>query len=42
MKKVISISEIVAPVQIEDDFGEVWASAEANYHEGKLEVVSGV
>ena len=38
MKKVISISEIVAPIQIEDDFCEVWASAEANYHEGKLEV----
>ena len=38
MKKVISISEIVAPVQVEDDLCEVWASAEANYHEGKLEV----
>jgi hypothetical protein len=41
MKKVISISEIVAPVQIEDDLCEAWASAKANYHEGKLEVVSG-
>jgi hypothetical protein len=38
MKKVISISEIVAPIQIEDDLCEVWASAEASYHEGKLEV----
>ncbi|HEY5954044.1 MAG TPA: hypothetical protein VIT18_06750, partial [Terrimicrobiaceae bacterium] len=38
MKKVISISEIVAPVQVEDDLCEVWASAEANFHEGKLEV----
>ena len=38
MKKVISISEIVAPIQIEDDFCVVWTSAEANYHEGKLEV----
>jgi hypothetical protein len=41
VKKVISISEIVAPVQIEDDLCEVWPSAEANYHEG-LKVVSGV
>ncbi|MGB7839765.1 MAG: hypothetical protein WBL40_16820 [Terrimicrobiaceae bacterium] len=38
MKKVISISEIVAPIRVENDRYEVWASAEANYHEGKLEV----
>ncbi|MGA7883485.1 MAG: hypothetical protein WCD63_21690, partial [Terrimicrobiaceae bacterium] len=33
-----SISEIVAPIRVENDRYEVWASAEANYHEGKLEV----
>jgi hypothetical protein len=38
MKKVISISEIVAPIQIENEVCEVWASAEAGYYEGKLEV----
>ena len=38
MKKVISISEIVAPIQVENDLCDVWASAEADYHEGKLEV----
>ena len=38
MKKVISISEIVAPIQVENDLCKVWASAEADYHEGKLEV----
>ena len=38
MKKVISISEIVAPIQVENDLCEVWASAEADYHEGTLEV----
>jgi hypothetical protein len=38
MKKVISISEIVAPIQVENDLCNVWASAEADYHEGKLEV----
>lgn len=38
MKKVISISEIVAPIQVENDRYEVWASAEADYHEGTLEV----
>jgi hypothetical protein len=38
MKKVISISEIVAPIQVENDLCEVWASAEATYHKGELEV----
>jgi hypothetical protein len=38
MKKVISISEIVAPIRVENDLCNVWASAEADYHEGKLEV----
>ena len=38
MKKIISISEIVAPIQVESDLYEVWASAEADYHKGKLEV----
>ena len=38
MKKVISISEIVAPTQVENDLCEVWASADATYHEGKIEV----
>jgi hypothetical protein len=38
MKKVISISEIVAPVQVDHDLCEVWASADATYHKGKLEV----
>ena len=38
MKKVISISEIVASIQVENDLCKVWASAAADYHEGKLEV----
>jgi hypothetical protein len=38
MRKVISISEIVAPIQVESDLCEVWATADASYHEGKLEV----
>ena len=38
MKKVISISEIVAPIQLENDLCEVWATADASYHEGQLEV----
>ena len=38
MKKVISISEIVAPIQVESDLSEVWATADASYHEGKLQV----
>jgi hypothetical protein len=38
MKKVISISEIVAPIRVENDHYEIWASADANYHEGQLEV----
>jgi hypothetical protein len=38
MRKVISISEVVAPIQGEKDPGEVWASADAAYHEGKLKV----
>ena len=38
MKKVISISEIVASIQVENDLCKVWAGAEADYHEGKLEV----
>lgn len=38
MKRVISISEIVAPVQIESDSCEVWASAEADYDEVKAEL----
>lgn len=35
MKKVISISEIVAPVRVENDVCEVWASADASYDEAK-------
>jgi hypothetical protein len=38
MKRVISISEIVAPVQIDSDACEVWASAEADYDEAKKEL----
>jgi hypothetical protein len=38
MKKVISISEMVAPIQVKSELCEVWASADATYHEGKLEV----
>ena len=38
MKKIISISEIVAPIQVESDLCEIWASADASYHKGKLEV----
>jgi hypothetical protein len=38
MKKIISISEIVAPIQVESDLCEIWASADASYYEGKLEV----
>jgi hypothetical protein len=38
MKKVISISEIVAPIQLKNDLCEVWATADASYHEGQLEV----
>jgi hypothetical protein len=38
MKKVISISEIVAPIRVENERCEVWASADADYHERKLEV----
>ena len=38
MKKGISISEIVAPIRVANDRYEVWASAEADYHEGTLEV----
>lgn len=38
MKKVISISEVVAPLQVENDPREIWATADASYHEGKLEV----
>jgi hypothetical protein len=35
MKKVISISEIVAPIRVENDACEVWASADAEYDEAK-------
>jgi len=35
MKKVISISEIVAPIRVENDACEVWASADADYDEAK-------
>jgi hypothetical protein len=35
MKKVISISEIAAPIRVEDDACEVWASADADYDEAK-------
>jgi hypothetical protein len=38
MKKVISISEVVGPVQVRNDLCEVWASADASAHERKLEV----
>ena len=38
MKRVISISEIVRPVQVENDFCEVWASADANYGEAKSQL----
>ena len=38
MNKVISISEIVAPIQVDNDLCEVWASADATYHKGELEV----
>jgi hypothetical protein len=38
MKKIISISEIVAPIQVESDLCEIWASADASDHKGKLEV----
>ena len=38
MKKIISISEIVASIQVKGDLCEIWASADASYHEGKLEV----
>jgi translation initiation factor IF-3 len=42
-QRVISISEIVAPVQIDSDACEVWASAEADYQEAskKLKVELG-
>lgn len=38
MKRVISISQIVTPVQIESDSCEVWASAEADYDEATAEL----
>jgi hypothetical protein len=38
MKRVISISEIVAPVQVENDLCEVWASGDAGYGEAKAEL----
>ena len=38
MKRVISISEIVTPLQLEGESCEVWASAEANYDEVNLEL----
>lgn len=38
MKRVISISEIVAPVRVENEFCEVWASADAGYGEAKKEL----
>jgi hypothetical protein len=38
MKKVISISEIVAPIRVENDACEVWASADADYDEAKSQL----
>lgn len=38
MKRVISISEIVAPLQLEGEACEVWASAEAGYEEATSEL----
>lgn len=38
MKRVISISEIVAPVQVESNPCEVWASADAGYNEANAEL----
>jgi hypothetical protein len=38
MKRVISISEIIAPVQIDSDACEVWASAEADYDDANKEL----
>lgn len=38
MKRVISISEIVAPLQMEGEACEVWASAEAGYDEATSEL----
>ena len=35
MKKVISISEIVAPIRVENDLCKVWASADTDYDEAK-------
>ncbi len=35
MKKVISISESVVPIRVENDVCEVWASADADYDEAK-------
>ena len=35
MKKLISISEIVAAIRVEDEACEVWAIADANYDEAK-------
>ena len=38
MKRVISISEIAAPLQLEGEACEVWASAEAGYAEATSEL----
>ena len=35
MRQVISISEFVASIRVENDACEVWASADANYNEAK-------
>ena len=40
MKKVISISEFVAPIRVENDACEVWASADANYDQAKSRLAS--
>ncbi|MFZ0711426.1 MAG: hypothetical protein WAM53_15425 [Terrimicrobiaceae bacterium] len=38
MRKVISISEIVAPFRAREDACEVWARADADYDEAKSQV----
>jgi hypothetical protein len=35
MRRVISISQIVAPIHVESGSWEVWASADVNYDEAK-------
>ena len=38
MRRVISISQSVAPIHAENGSWEVWASADANYDEAKLQL----